>query len=122
MLRLPRVKSAASCLLGACRVEQSAHGGDAIGRKAYALGVLLDGRLVRGKIDAVHLVAGYVAMEPLDLGTHSLENIDRLLGDFPQLGVRQISGSRNFALDDKFGHGAPRCPQMLACTWSGFKN
>ena len=74
-------------LLRACRVEKSAHGGDAIGRKPYAPGVFLDGRFVRGEIDAVHLVAGYVAMEPLDLGTHSLQNVDRLLRDFPQLGV-----------------------------------
>ena len=74
-------------LFRACGVEESAHGGDAIGRKAYAPGVLLDGRLVRGEVDAVHLVAGYVAMEPLDLWTHSLQNVDRLLGDFPQLGV-----------------------------------
>ena len=94
MLRLPRVKSAcvrkaaASCLLRACRVEKPAHGGDAIGRKAYTPGVFLDGRLVRGEIDAVDLVAGNVAMEPLDLGTHSLQNVDRLLGDFTQLGVR----------------------------------
>jgi len=68
-------------------LKESAHGGDAIGRKAYAFGVLLDGRLVRGEIDAVHFVAGYVAMEPLDLGTHCFQNTDRLLRDFPQLGV-----------------------------------
>jgi hypothetical protein len=41
--------------------------------------VFLDGRLVRSEIDAVHLVAGYVAMKPLDLAAHSLQNVDRLL-------------------------------------------
>jgi hypothetical protein len=60
-------------------VEKSPHGGDAISRKAYALSVFLDDRFVRGEIDTVHLVAGYIAMEPLDLGTQSFENIDRLL-------------------------------------------
>ena len=74
-------------LLRACWVEESAHRRDAIGRKSYALGVFLDGRLVRSEVDAVHFVAGYVAMEPLNLGTHPLQNVDRLLGDFPQLGV-----------------------------------
>jgi hypothetical protein len=29
------------------------------------------------------------------------------LGDFPQLGVGQTSGSRDFALDDELGHGRP---------------
>jgi len=67
--------------------------------------VFLDGRIVAGEVDAVHLVAGYVAVGRLDLGTHRLQNVDRLLGDFPQLGVGSISGSWDFAFDDKFGHG-----------------
>jgi len=73
--------------LRACRVEKPTHGGDAIGRNAYEPGVFLDGRLVRGEVDTVHLVAGYVAMEPLDLVTHSPQNADRLSRDFPPLGV-----------------------------------
>jgi len=44
-----------------CRIDESAHGGDAIGRKAYASGVFVNGRLVGGEVDAVHLVAGYVS-------------------------------------------------------------
>ena len=74
-------------LLRGGRIDESAHGRDAIGRKACAPGVLLDGRFVGSEVDAVHLVASYVAMEPLDSGTHFLQNHDRLLGDFPQLGV-----------------------------------
>ena len=53
-----------------CRVEKSPHSGDAVGRNAHPSGVLLDGCFVRSEVYAVHLVAGYVAMEPLDLGTH----------------------------------------------------
>jgi hypothetical protein len=49
-----------------------AHSGDAIGRNAHPPGVFLDGCFVRGEVYAVHLVAGYVAMEPLDLGAHCL--------------------------------------------------
>ena len=71
----------------------------------------MDGCLVGGEVDAVHLVASNVAMEPLDLGTHSFQNVDRLLGDFPQLGLGEISSSRDFAFDDEFGHG--RSPNAL---------
>jgi hypothetical protein len=98
-------------LLRARRIEKPPDGGDAIGGKAYAPGMFLNGRLVRGEVDAVHLVAGYVAMEPLDLRTHCLQNVDRLLRDFLQLGVGETSGSRDFAFDDEFGHG--RSPDAL---------
>jgi hypothetical protein len=70
-------------LLRARRIEKPPDGRDAIGGKAYTPGMFLNGRLVRGEVDAVHLVADYAAMEPLDLRTHCLENIDRLLRDFP---------------------------------------
>ncbi len=98
-------------LLRACRVDQSAHGRDPIRGNAYAFGMFSDGRLVRGEINAVHLVAGYVAMKPLDRGAHILQNADRLLREFPQLGFGQIPGSRDFAFDDKLRHGPP-----LMCT------
>lgn len=100
-------KDSASALLRACRVQEPAHRGDAIGRKAYAFGVFLDRRLVRGEIDAVHFVPCHVAMEPLNLRTHSPQNADRLLGNFSQLGVGQFAGSRNFTFDDEFRQGHP---------------
>jgi hypothetical protein len=100
-------------LLRARRIEKPSNGGDPIGRKAYASGVLLDGRLVGGEVDAIHLVAGHVTMEPLDLGTHSLQNVDRLLGDFPQLSVGETSGARDFAFDYKFGHHVLLCASIL---------
>ena len=59
-----------------CGVDQSSYGGDAVGGNAYAPGMLSDGRIVRSEIDAVDLVAGYVAMEPLDRGAHGLQNVD----------------------------------------------
>ena len=54
------------------RVEKPPYGGDAIGGKAYASGVFLDGRFVGCKVDTIHFVAGYVAMKPPDLGAHLL--------------------------------------------------
>jgi len=87
----------------ACRVEKTAHGGDAVGGNAGSLGMFSDGRLVRSEVNAVHLVAGYVAVEPLDSG-HSLEDIDRLLGKFPQLSVGKTSRTWDFPFDDEFRH------------------
>ena len=66
-----------------CRVEKAPHRRDAVGRKANPLGVFSDNSFVRGEVDAVNFVAGYITMEPLDLGPQSLQNVDRLLGDFP---------------------------------------
>lgn len=73
---LDGAKGEASDLLRTCRVEESAHSGDAISWQAHEFGVFLDGRLVGCEIDAVHFVACHVAMEPLDLSAHSLKNVD----------------------------------------------
>ena len=70
-----------------CRVDQSADGGDAIRGEASPSCVFPDRRLVWSEVDAVNLVAGYVAMEPLNGRTHSLENIHGLLRDFAQLHI-----------------------------------
>jgi hypothetical protein len=70
-----------------CRVYHSSDCGDAIRGEASPSRVFPDRRLVGSEVDAVNFVAGYVAVEPLDLGTHCLQNAHRLLGDFPQLGV-----------------------------------
>jgi hypothetical protein len=58
-----------------------------IGGKAYAPGLFLDGRFVRGEVDAVHLVAGYLTVEPPDVGPILRQNLDRRLGHLWQLGV-----------------------------------
>jgi hypothetical protein len=81
------------------------HGRDAIRGKAYTPRMFLDGGLVRGEINAIHFVTGHIAMQPLDLRSHTPQHFDRLLGNFPQLGVRQIAGTGDFAFDYKLGHG-----------------
>ena len=90
---------------GGCGIDQSAYRGNAIGRKARSPGMLLDGRFVRSQVDAVHLVTCDVAMKPLDPRPHFLQNLHRLLRNFPQLCFGETSGSGNFAFNDKFGHG-----------------
>jgi len=69
------------CLLRGCRIDESADGGDSIGRQTYASGVFSNGGLVGSEVDTVHLVAGHVAMEPLDFGPISL----RTLTDFCEI-------------------------------------
>lgn len=96
-----------------CRVNHSPDCGDPIRGEASPSRVFPDGRLVRSEVDAVNLVAGYVAVQPLDLGTHCLQNADRFLRDFLQLGVGKFPGSRNFAFDDEFGHR--HTPDALIC-------
>jgi hypothetical protein len=92
-----------------CRggVDKPAYRGDAISRNACAFGVFSHGGLVRSEINAIHLIASYVAMQPLDLGTHGPENANRFLRHFAQLGVGQISGSRDFTFDYEFWQGRP---------------
>ena len=50
-------------------VDDGPYLGDAIGGKAAHLGVAADGFFIRSDVDAVDLVVGDVAMQPLDLGT-----------------------------------------------------
>ena len=92
-------------LFGSCRIDESAHCGNAIGRKSHSPSMLLDGRFVRSQVDAVHLVTCDVAMKPLDPRPHFLQNLHRLLRNFSQLCFGETSGSGNFAFNDKFGHG-----------------
>jgi hypothetical protein len=69
------------------RINQPSHSGNAIGRKAHASGVFLNGRFVRREIHAVHFVAGDVAMQPLNLATHFFEDAERFFRYFAQFGV-----------------------------------
>ena len=51
-------------------VDDAPDGGNAVRREAALLGVLADRRLVWRDINAVNLVVGHVAVQPLDLRTH----------------------------------------------------
>ena len=60
--------------LGRCGwVDHAADFGDFVGREAAEAGVLADDRFVFGEVDAKGLVAGDVALDPLDVGTELLE-------------------------------------------------
>ena len=113
----PGRRSAHSALLGpevGARRRYDWQGG-------LASGVFLDGRLVRGEVDAVNLVAGYVAMEPLDLGPIPF----RTLTDFRETSrnwgwVRFPAPGISRSMTN-FGMSLPRRAEMPACRWSCFK-
>jgi len=72
--------------LGGRRIDYISNCRDAIGREAAEFGVLADECVIWRAIDAVDLVAGHVALNPLDLvaefGKHpagSLGNVAKLI-------------------------------------------
>src|SRR5881227_355463 len=73
-------------LLPRGRVDHRADPAHDVGREAAAFGVLEDGLLVLGDVDAVDLVAGHVAVLPLGTGRHVGQDLVGLGGDGVELG------------------------------------
>ena len=69
--KLGRIDQSRIESIGIRGIDHSAYHRDAIGGNARSPGMFLDDCLVRGEIYAVHLIASYIAMEPLDLWTES---------------------------------------------------
>jgi hypothetical protein len=55
-------------------------------------------------IDAVNLVVGHVAVQPLDCRSEVIQNAARFLGYGPDFVRRGFSNSRNVALNNILGH------------------
>src|SRR5262249_35223630 len=55
-------------------------------------------------VDAIDLVVGDVALDPLNRRAHALQHAARLLRDRLQFLPRQFSGSDDLPFDDEFGH------------------
>src|SRR5580704_17917918 len=66
-------------LFGGRRVEQTSHGGNAVGRNTRSLGVFANHRFIRGQIHAVDLVARDVAVQPLDVVAQAVNRRKRFL-------------------------------------------
>src|SRR5215207_2315589 len=88
------------------RVDHAPHLGDGVGGEAAALRVFTHGRLVRGDVDAVDLVARDVALDPLNLRPHVPQHSARLLRDGLQLLRLQVARAGDFALDEKLRHAS----------------
>ena len=90
--------------VGGGGVDDGADERDLVGGEAAHLGVFVDGGLVGGDVDAIDLVAGDEALDPLELGADGGDDAAGLLGDGLKLVGGEIAGSRDLALDDEFGH------------------
>jgi len=91
--------------VGGGGVDDGADERDLVGGKAAHLGVFVDGGLVGRDVDAVDLVAGDEALDPLELGADGGDDAAGFLGDGLELVRGEVAGSGDLALDDEFGHG-----------------
>jgi len=61
--------------------------------------------LVRGDVNAVDLIVGNVAVQPLDLWPEFLEYAQRLERDLVEFDIGKGAGAGDFAFDDELRHG-----------------
>src|SRR5579884_1554321 len=106
-LRCPLFVALAFCCR---RIDDSAHFGNAVGRKSSLPGMLPDHLGIRSDVDAVDFVIGDVALHPLNLRTEVAQHGAGLLRNLLQLLGGETSRSRQFPLDDVLGHGVSPCP------------
>src|SRR6185437_6191719 len=85
-------------------IDEPAHGRHPIRGDTYAACVLADCILIRREVHAGNLVFGDVAVEPLDLRPHVLQDLEGPQGERADLRFRQLSGARHFSLDDVLRH------------------
>ena len=82
-------------------VDHLPHLGDLGGREAAHLSVLTDRVLVLGQIDAERLVVGYVALDPLNVGSKLVERLVGLRRSAAKLLALERAYLRDFPLDDE---------------------
>lgn len=97
-------RRSALLLLFGDRIDDRRHNADAVYGEAAEFGVAADGCLIGGDVDAVDLVFGDVAVDPLDLRSEGAEHVAGLLADGLKLAWREAAGSSDIPLDQEFGH------------------
>ena len=90
--------------LNELRVTEKNALADAVGRQAGEARMLAHGRFVRREIDAVDLVGGHEALDPLDLGAELREDAAGVLRGVFQVAGGEISDAGHFTFDDELGH------------------
>ena len=88
------------------RVDEVPDCGHAAGRKAQLPRVLPHGRFIRREVHAVDLLVGHIAVEPLNLWAHPLEDLKRPDRHIPDLALGHLPGSRQVPLNDILRHTA----------------
>ncbi len=66
--------------------------------------MLPNGVFVWGEVNAINLILGYVAVEPLNLRSYRTQSLQRAQGHLPDLHIGQRSGARYLAFDYKLRH------------------
>src|SRR5208282_5686485 len=103
--------------LGSARVNHVLYLGDTVGWKAALPGVLPYGFYVRSQVNAIYLVVGHEAFDPLDLRPQLTQHSARLLRNRLQLFPCQLSCTGNLPFDDILWHASspPLCRSILSC-------
>src|SRR6516164_11301072 len=73
-------------LLQQRRINEAANSGNPINGNTYSAGMFPDAVVIWRKINAVNLVLGHIAVEPLDLRPHFLQCLQGAKGYFTDLG------------------------------------
>src|SRR6516164_3993771 len=94
-------------LLGRRRVDRGSNLGDIVRGEAALACMFANSVLVRGDVDAVDFVLGYIAVQPLHVRAQVLENAARFLRDGLQLLGFEVPGAGNLALNYILGHSPP---------------
>src|SRR6266404_5921679 len=95
-----RPRASIRLALRRCRIDDRLYFGDAIGREAPLLGMVAHHLFIWRDVDAINLVVGDIALQPLNLWPEISEHSARFLRDRLQLVLRQFTGIRNLALDN----------------------
>src|SRR5438034_183423 len=103
----------ASALFGGGGIDDVLDLGDPVGGEAALLRVLAHQLLARRHVHAIDLVAGHVALHPLDLRAEALEHAARFFGDGAQLLRGELAGAGDLALDEVLGHGLLLSSELL---------
>lgn len=98
-----RQRVVGSCLCGG-RIDHLRHFRNPIGWEPALFRVFPDHLFIWRKVDAVDLVAGHVALDPLDLWPELPQDPAGFLGDALELIPGELSGTRDFAFNDVSGH------------------
>src|SRR5579872_4142880 len=102
------------------RIDDRGYLRNAVCRESALAGVLTDTLLIGGFVKTIHAIAGYVTMDPFDVGAHPVQDAARFLCDRLQFVLGKVSRSRDVALDDVSlqCHGLAPC-SALARNYDG---
>src|SRR6516164_1772310 len=101
-------------LLQQRRINEPANSGNPINGNTHSAGMFPDAVLIWREVNAVNLVLGHIAVEPLYLRPHFLQCLQGAQRYFTDLVFCQSSGAGYFTFDHELGHGGSLAPTQLS--------